>query len=343
MSGGRPLPYSPSWVDRLTDRIDALPGPAWVPYAVVGVTVFIVAHVTAWAEGLVTASTLDPYVTSIAIYIVTSFAAIHYLDWAAGRAWAAFRPAVQLDDAEATRVAYELTTMPARPTLLWATLGAVFAIGYTADVYGKPIDLEGEPITFVLSLVLSLISFAAAAAFIYHTIRQLRLISRVHGYVDRVDLLHLDPLHAFAGVTATTAIILLGIVYLSVLTDPATFTSPTLFAFTIATIPLATACFVVPLYGIHQRIVAEKSARLAAVNGRLDAALRDLDRRADERDLSEADAFNKHLSSLLAQRDVIARAPTWPWAPETLRGFATALVLPIVLWLTFRLLEGQIG
>jgi hypothetical protein len=35
----------------------------------------------------------------------------------------------------------------------------------------------------------------------------------------------------------------------------------------------------------------------------------------------------------------VTRASTWPWAPETLRGFVTALVLPIALWLVYRFLD----
>jgi hypothetical protein len=75
------------------------------------------------------------------------------------------------------------------------------------------------------------------------------------------------------------------------------------------------------------------------VSRRLNDALRDLARRNETNDLSEADAVNKNISSLLAEREVIARSPTWPWSPETLRGFSTALLLPILLWLVFRVLE----
>ena len=286
--------------------------------------------------------TLDPYVNSLAVYLVSPLGAIHYLDRAAMRAWTSFRPAAALSDPAAERAGYELTTMPARPTLAWTIVGLAGAVAYVAAQYGAPLDLEGEPITFVGSVPLSLVSFAGAAAFIYHTLRQLRLIGRIHGYVENVDLLHLEPLHAFAGVTASTGILLLGIGYLSVLTDPATFTNPILFSFTIATAGLAIISFVVPLYGIHGRIAAEKSRRLAAVNRRLNSALADLDRRADAGDFADADAFNKHLSSLLIQRDVIARVSTWPWQPETVRGFTTALVLPVALWLVFRFLERQL-
>ena len=31
--------YAPSWVDRMIDRINVLPGPAWLPYVIVLVVV----------------------------------------------------------------------------------------------------------------------------------------------------------------------------------------------------------------------------------------------------------------------------------------------------------------
>jgi hypothetical protein len=343
-------PYRPSWVNRLIDRIDALPGPAWVPYAVAFIAVAIVINAVAWAEAAVPLGTFSPYLNSLPIYLVGNYAAIHYLDAAARRAWASFRPVLQIDDDEADRVAYALTTMPAGPTIGWTFLGIAVAVAYTAgqygaplDLAGEPLDLAGEPFTLGVSAVVGLVSFAGFGAFIYHTLHQLRLIGRLHGYVERIDLLNQDPLHAFSGVTAMTGGILLAFVYVSLLTDPATLTSLALiipFAFVV---PLAVACFVVPLSGINRRLVAEKSRRLTAANRRLEDALADLDRRADSRDLTEADAFNKHLSSLLAERDVIARTPTWPWAPETVRGFATALILPVALWLIFRFLELQLS
>jgi hypothetical protein len=75
------------------------------------------------------------------------------------------------------------------------------------------------------------------------------------------------------------------------------------------------------------------------VSHRLDAALRDLARRNDAGDLSSADAVHNNLNSLLSERVLISRAPTWPWSPDALRGFSTALLLPIFLWLVFRVLE----
>ena len=56
-------------------------------------------------------------------------------------------------------------------------------------------------------------------------------------------------------------------------------------------------------------------------------------------DLSNADELNKTLSSVLAQRDVLARLPTWPWSTGTFRGVATAVLLPIVIFVITRLID----
>ncbi len=331
-------PYPPSWVDRLIDRIDSLPVAAWILYLAVFIIVTVVANVFFWFEGLASVGQFDPYANSAGAYLLIGYGAIHYLDRATTRAWATFRPALTLDDEAADRVAYELTTMPARPTLGATILGLLIGVVYLASQYGKPLDLEGEPVTFIFGSVVSLVGYAGTTTFIYHSLRQLRLISRMSRHLASVDLLHLERLHAFARVTAMTGIVLLAIGYLAVPTNPYASSNPAVIAFFIATIGLAIASFVVPLYGIHDAIVAEKWRRLEAVNRLLDLALADLHRRAEERDLSEADAVNKHISSLLAEREVLARTPTWPWGTETLRGFVTALVLPVLVWLVLRLL-----
>ncbi len=36
--------------------------------------------------------------------------------------------------------------------------------------------------------------------------------------------------------------------------------------------------------------------------------------------------------ALVVARDLVAKQSTWPWRPETLRWFASALFAPIVVW-----------
>jgi hypothetical protein len=332
-------PYRASWVDRLIALIAALPGPTWVPYAIVSFVVGLAVHVTAWIDGLLAPGDFDLYLGSLAIYVIASLAAIHVLDGRATQAWATFRPVTSLTEEQAERILFELTTLPARSVLSWTAAGFIVAIITSAAGYGQPLDLEGEPITFLVATVVGAFAYMTGAVLVYHTIRQLRLISRLPGYVERIDLLDAGPLHAFSVVTALTGGFFVVAAYFSVVTDPTTFTNPAVAAVNASVLVLAVACFVLPLSGMQRRIAVEKARRLSAVSHRLDAALRDLARRNDAGDLSDADAVHSNITSLLAERELIARTTTWPWSTGTLRGFSTAVLLPVVLWLVFRVLE----
>jgi hypothetical protein len=329
-------PYRPSWVDRLIDRIDALPVPAWVPYVIVSAVVGLAVHLAAWIDGLLAPGDFDLYLGSLAIYLIGSVGAIHFLDHRVTQAWATFRPVTSLTDDGADRVLFG--SRRCRPGGARLMIGLIDVLTGAAG-YGEPLDLAGEPLTFVVSILVSALAYMTGAVLIYHTIRQLRLIGRLPGYVERIDLLDAGPLHAFSSVTALTGGLFLVAAYFSVLTDPTTFTNPAVAAVNGMAVVLGVVCFVLPLSGMQRRIAAEKERRLSAASRRLEAALADLARRNEAGDLSDADAVNKNISSLLAEREVIARSPTWPWSPETLRGFSTALVLPIFLWLVFRVLE----
>jgi hypothetical protein len=335
----QPGPYAPSWVDRLIDRIEALPGPSWVAYAVAAVATLLVAHASAWVDGYLDPGEFDLLLTSLAPFLVGGLAAIHYLDWAAARAWTTFRGATAMDVEEASTIAYRLTTMPARPVIAWTIVGLAVLVAYAAGTYGAPLDLEGEPVTFVMATALGSAAFAVGGALLYHTIHQLRLIAGLSGAVERIDLLDQTPLHAFSGITAVTGGIALAGLYINAVSDPVSFQNPAITGLWGVFVVAAVACFVAPLYGMHVKIAAEKARRVSDVNGRLDRALEGLHRRADTDDVADADRYNDHLASLLAERDVMARAPTWPWAPGTLGGFATALVLPVVLWFVYRFLD----
>lgn len=104
---------------------------------------------------------------------------------------------------------------------------------------------------------------------------------------------------------------------------------------------IATIAFVVPLYGLHGRLEVEKDRLQAEVEVRLKGLLAELNRDVDALDFRRADGLNKTLASMLQQREVIARLPTWPWSTGTLRAIVTAILLPVFLFIV-QLLLGRI-
>jgi hypothetical protein len=72
---------------------------------------------------------------------------------------------------------------------------------------------------------------------------------------------------------------------------------------------------------------------LAEANTRIELTVKRLHEQVDSGSLDNADGLNKNLASLLLEAETLGKASTWPWKPETLRGFLGAVTLPVLVWL----------
>ena len=91
---------------------------------------------------------------------------------------------------------------------------------------------------------------------------------------------------------------------------------------------VAGAAFVLPLRGMHDRLVAEKRRLQGEVGRRISTTLESIQLAVDAGDGTAIEARNRALATLVAARDVVNRVPTWPWSTGALTGFASAIVLP---------------
>ena len=106
-----------------------------------------------------------------------------------------------------------------------------------------------------------------------------------------------------------------------------------------------------PLRGLHARLAAEKARLQHATSSRLQATIEAIHRIVDDEsgnrtDIERSrvaqtrlDALSEAQSSLIQEREVIAKLSTWPWDPNTLRAVVSAVVLPIGLFLLTRYLD----
>lgn len=106
-----------------------------------------------------------------------------------------------------------------------------------------------------------------------------------------------------------------------------------------AAVLVSTGAFVLPLWGIHDRLVDEKRRLQGEIGRRSTTTLDAVHSAVDAEDGPAIEARNRALSTLVAARDVVNRVPTWPWSGAALTGFASAIVLPIVLFLVQRFLS----
>lgn len=138
-------------------------------------------------------------------------------------------------------------------------------------------------------------------------------------------------------VHGSSTIALLGFVTLFVLGSPSQ-TTAYLVPESGVTI-IAVLAFVLPLRVMHSRLSAEKEALQADDQTRLKAVLGRLHEAVESDNLTRADQLEKTLNAVLAERELLNRLPTWPWTTGTFRGVASAVLLPIVIFILTRAID----
>lgn len=335
-------PYAASWLDRLYDWLVSLPGPTWLAYVVLIAASVVLANSANWLSGLRPLGELDPTPVFWGTATIGLLAASHRLKIIAAEAFDTFRPALGTGIADPDRARYELTVMPARPILLLTLFSLVLTPAYYAadPVASQVVGLT--PIGLVPRAISEIVLSAILLGILFQAIRQMRIVSRLHAAADHVDPFRPAPLYAFSRLTSAAGIVLIGFNTMGALANPAIFESANAFTLYVPWLGVftlvAVAVFVVPLLGMHRRLVGEKERHQVEADERLKSILGELNRDVDALDLARADALQKTMASLLQQRDVLARLPTWPWSGGTIRAFGSALLLPITVFLLQRLL-----
>ena len=59
----------------------------------------------------------------------------------------------------------------------------------------------------------------------------------------------------------------------------------------------------------------------------------------DAREIAGMSELHHEIQAILELRREIGAISTWPWGPGTLRTFVTALLVPILLWISQQILE----
>jgi hypothetical protein len=332
-------PCQPSVADRFMAWMERLPGPVWSFYLVLLALLIVIINGVTWLDGTAPFGTFSLYRTSVPFYPVLSLALVHHLNGVARRALAAFRPAMGVSDSEYAQIECELTTMPRRGTWIALGLSLLFTAAYTLLTPDSGEVFSSSAWLFVVDLVIYAIVFGFITIFVYHTVHQLRMVSRIHAGAKEVSLFQSTPLYAFSKLTAQSGIGLLLLNYFSYLTDPATLVNPALIALVVTASLLAVACFVWPLIGMHERLVSEKKRLNAEASTRLEATMQEVFRRADAHDLAQMGQLNQLVASLITTRDELAKISTWPWESRTLAGFISVFLLPLLVRLSTMLLE----
>jgi len=335
------VPFPPSWIDRFIVWIDHLPGPAWVFYVVSTLAIAFLGNATFWIDGSLPFGSVDRLITVVSTMVFYWLALYQYLTRVGSRSLKTFRPLLAVDDSELALIDYELATLPRRQGWLAIPLGLAFA---GAMVLGDPAPfgdlVPRTAFPYIVDIATTGFLVSTFYCVVIRSIRQLRTVSKLHARATNINLLKLEPAHAFSALTARTGIGLIMLVIIAYSLDPTSLVGSTLDVFFFVVIALLTiAVFVLPVIGIRDQINDEKQRMLNQASDLLQIASDSLHSKVNARDYDDLGGMETAISTLIRERELLERISTWPWDPRTIRGFASALLLPIFLWLVTRLLE----
>jgi hypothetical protein len=339
-SRNEPVPFTPSWIDRLILWIDHRPIPSWLFYVLSSLGLILFLHAIFWIDGAIPVGSMDYFVTANAFFVVYWLVLYHYLTRVGSRSLAMFRPLLPAADSDIPSIDYRLSTLPQR--LGWASvlLGILFSLREilpAAEPFGDLVPHTPLPILFdVLATMFIATTFFCL---IFRSVRQLAMVRRLHAQARNINLLKLQPAHAFSLLTSRTGMGVILIFVFSYLLQPSAFST----SFDIIAAALfsavAVAIFVLPIIGIRDQIERVKEETLDKVSDLLQQARDDLHARVIRRAYDDYKGIEDTVEALVHEREFLEAVPTWPWNPRTIRGFASTLLLPILLWLATRLLE----
>lgn len=334
--GSLTRPYPPSWMDRFFAWVERLPGPYWWPYLAAGLLLTALTLGIHYLEGRL-GDMAGPYVLNATLGPY-AFWLLHYLKRSMGDALEAVRPVMRVGPEPYQRTVYQATHDPALPILLctlvgfglWAmvSFGAAGGWAYEATLASK--------LTVAICWLLSILTFSTV---FYQVSRLLVLTRRILDLQVQIHLLGHQPLQALPAVFAQAAVLTSFITLAALFLFPGGLLSvflnltPTLFC---------TGALVVSVQGVHARLVAEKRERMLQTSRQLDELSTLLHKAIDERSFAEVEGVNKSIVALQNELNMLEKAPTWPWNPDTVRILLTAILLPILVWIAQRIL-GRVG
>jgi hypothetical protein len=334
------VPFPPSWIDRLIAWIDRIPGSAWIFYLLSVLVFGVLINAVFWIDGSLPIGSIDPDNTGFALFVIYWVGLYQYLTGVGARSLRGFRPLLDVDGSEITKINYELATLPRWIGLLSIPLGYGLAVAMTLGdpaPYGDIIPRTALP--YVGDIAISGFMLSTFICLVTRSVRQLRLVRRLHARATNINLLKLEPAHAFSALTSRTGIGIIFVLIFSLPLNPTPLDTSLDIFLSVMTLLLAIAVFVLPIIGIRNHLEAEKRRILNETSDLLQTTsdrLHDLIRSNNYQDI---DVTKEAMEALIRERELIEKTSTWPWDLSTLRGFASALLLPIILWLATRLLD----
>ena len=335
----------PGAVSRFLVWTDGLPGHGWWVFPALAALLFAWAHAILWTTGRLQFGAISPVIAVGIVYGPFLLGVLAAANFVSKRSLVAFWPATGWPDDDRAGWAAAFVDTPGPWGWVALLIGIPLAIG---SFLSAPTDLLGQGSDRVVLLVAYLpalvLGYSMSPAAFVHTLRQLRLVSRIHQEATAIDPFDRGPVYAFSRLTVLTGLGYVLVGYYS-LTLNGAFTAGNLLAVgaLVFSLVVGIGTFVVPLWGIHERLVDEKAILVRGVDDRVGRIAAEMYRRIDAGEFDGSKVMSDALGGVTTLRERIQRLPTWPWPPQLLRGFVSALILPLLIYVLTRLVSTRFG
>lgn len=331
-------------LSRFLGLVDSLPGHGWWFYPLLYGLLFAWSHGIVWATGQLAFGSIHPLLAVSLFYAPYTLAAIAYINRSSVRALADFWPATGWPDDERPAWRDRLVNSPARWDLPVIAIAIVVTIMSFLGAAPALVGTGDRAIMFIAYLPAAGLGYVTALLALAHSVHQLRLVARIHREATAIDPFDRVSLYAFSSVTARTGLAYTLSGYYT-LTFNGAFQAGNVTAIIVlgAVFAIGAACFVLPLWGIHERLVREKEMLVRDVELRLSRLAEEMYRRIDAGQFEATKVVSDALAGVSDLRKRIVDVPTWPWRPQVLSGFLSALFLPVAVYLITRAIASQLG
>lgn len=329
-------PYPPSWLNRFLNWVARLPGPSWLYALIVWLSVFGITTLIAWNGGEYPTGTFDIFHFIFTGSLVAAPLLMRYLNKAAARAMENSRSVLDVSAEQFSTLCYEFTTLPARATFFWSLLPAltiVLNLFYSSANGLEGLRVSSSPLLVGWAIIFAILWSIFVGPMIYQVLRYIRLVNRIYKFYTRVDLYNLSPLYGFSALMLRASIALILITAVIYASAPQLLDDTLSVANAIFSVLFAGAVFILPLLGMHNRLVDEKERVLGETAQRIQVTIAALHQTVDTTQWKQATDFREALAALEIEQRLLEKIPTWPWQPETIRIIITALILPIAIFL----------
>ena len=337
--------YRPSAASRFVAWVDVLPLRGLWVFPGLALLLFAWGHAILWASGRLPVGSIDLTVATGAVYGPYGLAVFAIINRIAIRSLDAFWPATGWPDSERPRWAYRFVTLPRGFDLVALAIGIPVSIGAFLSAPASFLGAAGDALvprrgfppahdSRLQRLPAHPVPYRAPAA----------PRERIHREATAIDPFDREPVYAFSRLTVVT-----GLAYvLDRLLRPGRERrvpgrQPPVDRDPRRELRHRDGDVRRPAVGHPRPARPREGGLLAQAERRLGTVAAEMDRRIDAGAFGTTKEITDTLAGATLLRERVARLPTWPWPPQVLRGFLSALFAPIVVYVVARLVSAQFG